>query len=164
MSTLHQRFTVNFSYPVVFTRAALAQAIKPYEAFLSGLRDGQWHPRQVDVIISGNRPIELVAQDKQRLAAIDGRLSDLENGPPAELIPLVSDNWTSHFTWHGKGPLPAAERSKLHALAKTAHAQNRRLRFWATPDAPQFWQELQAAGVDVIGTDDLALLQAHLAQ
>jgi hypothetical protein len=161
-----QRLTllIDFKTDGPATYAALAKALKPYAAILSGMDDGQWRPRQIDVIISGNRPIELVAKDKERLAAMDGRVGDLENGPPADLMPLVSDNWTSHFTWRGNGPIPAAERAKLQALAKTAHAQNRRLRFWATPDAPAFWQELQAAGVDVIGTDDLALLQSHLAK
>lgn len=160
-----QRLTllVDFKTDGPATYAALAKSLKPYEAFLSGLHDGQWQPRQIDVIISGNRPIELIAKDKQRLAAIDGRLSDLEHLPPASLMPLVSDNWTNHFTWQGQGPIPAVERVKLQTLAKTAHEQNRRLRFWATPDSPAFWQELQAAGVDVIGTDDLTLLQSHLA-
>lgn len=160
-----QRLTllIDFKTDGPATYAALAKALKPYEAFLSGMRDGGWQPREVDVIISSNRPIDLVASNKERLAAIDGRLSDLEHVPPASLMPLISDNWTSHFTWRGEGPIPAAERTKLHALAKTAHAQNRRLRFWATPDSLAFWQELQAANVDVIGTDDLALLQSHLA-
>jgi len=160
-----QRLTllIDFKTAGPATYAALAKVLKPYEAILSSLHDGQWQPRQVDVIISGNRPIELIAKDPQRLAAVDGRLSDLENGPPADLMPLISDNWTSHFNWSGEGPIPAAERIKLRALAKYAHAQHRRLRFWATPDSPAFWQELQAANVDVIGTDDLSLLQSHLA-
>lgn len=161
-----QRLTllVDFKTDGPATYEALAKALKPYKSILSGIEDGQWRPRQIDVIISGNRPIELVAKDKERLAAIDGRISDLENGHPADLMPLISDNWNDHFSWRGEGPLPAAERTKLHALAKIAHAQNRRLRFWGAPDSPQFWQELQAADVDVIGTDDLALLQSHLAQ
>jgi hypothetical protein len=161
-----QRLTllIDFKTDGPATYEALAKALKPYEAFLSGMRDGGWQPREVDVIISGNRPIDLVASNKERPVAIDGRLSDLEHAPPASLMPLISDNWNAHFTWRGEGPIPAAEREKLHALAKTAHAKQRRLRFWATPDSPQFWQELQAAGVDVIGTDDLALLQSHLSR
>ncbi len=160
-----QRLTllVDFKTDGPATFEALAKVLKPYEAILSGMRNGGWQPREVDVIISGNRPIDLVASHKERLAAIDGRLSDLEHLPPTSLMPLISDNWTDHFAWQGTGPIPAAERAKLRALAKTAHAQNRRLRFWGAPDAPAFWQELQAAGVDVIGTDDLALLQSHLA-
>lgn len=159
-----QRLTllIDFKTAGPATYAALAKALKPYESFISGLQDGKWEPRQVDVIISGNRPVELVAKDKERLASIDGRLADLANDPPADLVPLISDSWAPHFSWRGAGPMPAAERDKLHAFAALAHAQRRRLRFWGTPDAPEFWQELQSAGVDVIGTDDLALLQAHL--
>lgn len=161
-----QRLTllIDFKTAGPATYAALAKALKPYESFISGMQDGKWQPRQVDVIISGNRPVELVAEDKERLASIDGRLADLANDPPADLVPLVSDSWAPHFSWRGTGPMPAAERKKLHDLAAKAHAQHRRLRFWGAPDAPEFWQELQAAGVDVIGTDDLALLQSHLAK
>lgn len=161
-----QRLTllVDFKTDGPATYAALAKALQPYESFISGMQDGKWQPRQVDVVISGNRPIDLIANDRQRLATVDGRLSDLENGPPSDLMPLISDNWTSHFLWRGDGPFPAPQRSRLARLAKQAHEQDRRLRFWATPDAPTFWQELQAAGVDVIGTDDLDLLQRHLNQ
>jgi hypothetical protein len=159
-----QRLTllIDFKTEGPATYAALAKALQPYEAFLSCLRDGRWQPRQVDVIISGNRPIMELMKDRSRLAGFDGRLSELETGPGADLMPLVSDNWTDHFTWRGEGQMPAAERSKLHAVTKTAHAQGRRVRFWATPDSPAFWQELQAANVDVIGTDDLALLETHI--
>lgn len=161
-----QRLTllIDFKTAGPATYAALTKALKPYEAFISGMQDGNWQPRQIDVVISGNRPVELIANDKQRLVAVDGRVSDLAGKTSAELIPLVSDNWSSHFTWRGEGAMPAAERTKLRELVEAAHAQNRRLRFWGSPDSPPFWQELQAAGVDVIGTDDLALLQSHLAQ
>ncbi|MFM9091819.1 MAG: hypothetical protein ACKOUK_08780 [Verrucomicrobiota bacterium] len=38
------------------------------------------------------------------------------------------------------------------------------MRFWNVPDTPAAWSELWAAGVDVIGADDLAGLQAFLAR
>jgi hypothetical protein len=146
------------------TYAALAKALKPYEAFLSGQRDGKWQPRQVDVVISGNRPILELMKDRQRLAGFDARLSEFSSGRRSvDYMLLVSDNWNDYFTWRGEGPIPADEREQLRELAETAHALKLRLRFWATPDSPEFWKELQAAGVDVIGTDDLALLQSHLA-
>jgi hypothetical protein len=159
-----QRLTllIDFKTDGPATYAALAKALKPYEAILSGLRDGKWQPRQVDVVISGNRPILELMKDRNRLAGFDARLSEFEAGPGGDFMLLVSDNWNDHFTWRGEGPMPADERNKLRALAKTAHALKLRLRFWATPDSPAFWQELQAANVDVIGTDDLALLQTHL--
>jgi hypothetical protein len=47
-------------------------------------------------------------------------------------------------------------------LVAQAHAQGRRLRFWATPDKPEVWQVLRAEGVDLIGTDHLAGLRDFL--
>ena len=40
-------------------------------------------------------------------------------------MPLVSDNWTNIFTWAGLGPMPAAERAKLHDIV--VHGSSRRL-------------------------------------
>jgi hypothetical protein len=102
-----------------------------------------------------------------RYALYDGRLSDLGSGAPASLIPLISDRWTSHFTWMGDGPMPDEERQKLHDIVAQAHADGQRVRFWATPDTPgpmrdAIWRELIAADVDLINTDDLAGLQSFL--
>ena len=82
-------------------------------------------------------------------------------------MPLVSDSWEQHFTWRGQGPIPEAERAKLRQIVRETHVKGRRLRFWATPDHPSperetLWGELIAAGVDHIGTDDLAGLKSFL--
>lgn len=146
------------------TYAALAALLNDYQDLVSGFEDGVWTPRAVDVVISGNRPVALIEQDATRRAAIDGRLSDLQGTAPAELIPLVSDNWRTHFRWLGEGSMPSQEQAKLRRLAAEAHAQQRRLRFWATPDNPRVWRELRVAGVDLIGTDDLAALHQFLRQ
>jgi hypothetical protein len=116
------------------------------------------------VIVTGNRPIDAIAGDKSRRVAIDGRLADLERESPQELLPLISESWTDHFKWRGKGPMPAAERGRLREIAEQVHQKNRLLRFWATPDNPAAWAELQSAGVDFIGTDDLDALRSFLSR
>ncbi len=40
--------------------------------------------------------------------------------------------------------------------------EGRRVRFWATPERVAIWNELHAAGVDLINTDDLAGLAKFL--
>ncbi|BBO32941.1 phosphatidylinositol-specific phospholipase C/glycerophosphodiester phosphodiesterase family protein [Lacipirellula parvula] len=159
-----QRLTllIDFKSDGEKTYPVLAATLKKYEDLISGMHDGKWTPRQIDVIISGNRPIELVANDKQRLAGLDGRVSDLDDANGSEAMPLVSDNWSSHFKWRGEGDFPAVERERLKTFVTKAHGQGRRLRFWGTPDTPEFWGVLQGAGVDVIGTDDLGALQRYL--
>ena len=82
-------------------------------------------------------------------------------------MPLVSDNWTKHFTWLGVGPMPESERAKLHQIVQRSHAAGYDVRFWATPDLAgpardAVWSELVAADVDALNTDDLAGLQSFL--
>jgi hypothetical protein len=124
----------------------------------------------VTAVISGDRPREQMAGQRDRLAFYDGRIADpndLGPGSSARLTPLVSDNWTKLFTWTGAGEFPAAERARLRGIVSTAHAAGQRVRFWATPDVagPErsaIWHELVAAGVDHINTDDLDGLRAFL--
>jgi hypothetical protein len=116
----------------------------------------------VTVIISGDRPRETLLNEKSRFAAYDGRLSDLQKNLPVHFMPLVSDNWNSHFTWKGQGEFPEDQRAKLKSIVSQAHAENRKLRFWASPDTEPAWQELRAAGVDLINTDNLPGLASFL--
>jgi hypothetical protein len=142
--------------------AALAKLLERYDGVFFDMKDGKLAPRAVDVVVTGNRPIEEIAADDSRRVAIDGRLADLAGDAAKELIPLVSESWTSHFSWRGDGPMPAAERERLRDLVAQVHAEGRSLRFWATPDKAAVWSELQDAGVDLIGADDLDALHEFL--
>jgi hypothetical protein len=144
--------------------AALGKLLEKYDGVFFENRDGKPKPRAVEVIVTGNRPIDAIAQDKTRRVAVDGRLSDLDRETPQYLLPLVSESWTSHFKWRGKGPMPEDERKRLREIVDRVHKQGRRLRFWATPDDDAVWKELQAADVDVIGADNLDSLQQFLAK
>lgn len=140
----------------------LDKLLERYSDVISGTIDGKHRAAAINVIVSGDRPKAEIAADKTRFCGIDGRLSDLDSKQSADLLPLISDRWTSHFKWRGKGPMPAAEKKKLHEIVEKAHARGRRVRFWATPESPALWKELSAAGVDMINTDRLAELQKFL--
>jgi hypothetical protein len=142
--------------------ALLDSLLKSYDDIVSSHLDGELREKAVTIIISGDRPRAEIEKSNPRYAAIDGRLGDLEFGPSASIVPLISDNWGNHFTYRGQGDMPAAEREKLAAIVKKCHEQGRRLRFWATPENSDLWTELQNAGIDLIGTDDLDALQKHL--
>jgi glycerophosphoryl diester phosphodiesterase len=134
---------------------------------LTSYRYGRVHRDNVTVVVSGDRPRELMQAQRVRYAFYDGRSADLNSGVPASFIPLISDNWNNLFTWQGVGPMPEAERAKLHQFVRDAHAAGQRVRFWATPDLPgpareAVWRELVAADVDHINTDGLAGLEAFL--
>jgi hypothetical protein len=124
-------------------------------------------PRAATAVISGNRPVDLMARDHLRWSAYDGRSGDLNNGADPDFMPLVSDNWANLFTWAGEGEMPDEERRKLVEFVDTAHLAGREVRFWNTPDVAgpardAVWAELVAAHVDQINTDDLDGLRDFL--
>jgi hypothetical protein len=55
--------------------------------------------------------------------------------------------------------MPPAEKSKLKEIVTKAHAKGCRLRFWNSPDNPEFWRELMADDVDLVNTDKLPELR-----
>ncbi len=146
------------------TYQALHKVLASYADLFTAVDNGQVKPGPVQVVISGNRPQETIATQAVRYCGIDGRLSDLDSDKPAHLLPMISDNWTSHFKWRGSGEMPAEERQKLRDVVERAHAKGRVVRFWATPESSELWKELQAAKVDRINTDKLAELSKFLGE
>jgi Glycerophosphoryl diester phosphodiesterase family len=144
------------------TWAALAKVLEDYDDILTVTRDGKTETKAVTVVISGNWDREGIKNAKVRRAAIDGRPKDLDGNESAELIPWVSASWGSLFKWKGDGPMPRDELKKLKDHVAKAHAQKRKVRFWATPDRAEAWAVQRDAGVDFINTDKLVELRAFL--
>ncbi len=142
--------------------SALEESLQHYSKLVTSFEAGMVKQRAVTVIISGDRPIDFVAAQPLRRAAVDGRLNDLEDPKPDHLMPLISDRWTTHFTWRGKGEMPTQEQAKLQDIVERAHKNNQRVRFWATPESETLWRELTRAHVDLINTDDLPRLNKFL--
>jgi glycerophosphoryl diester phosphodiesterase len=114
----------------------------------------------VTVVISGDRAVDRIAADTERLCAVDGRLEQLTDGSSSSLYPLMSDSWP--FRWRGKGAMPADEVARLRGIVAKAHEQGRRVRFWGGPEELSAWKVQKAAGVDILNTDHLAELGAFL--
>jgi len=149
------------------TYKLLESILRDYEEMLCSVSRKVYRPGRVMAIVSGNRPVDYMSEQTDRLVFVDGRMKDLAGGYAPVLMPLVSDNWTNHFSWAGKGDMPEKERVKLVTFVKETHDNGQMIRFWATPDRPgkerdAIWTELLAAGVDLINTDDLEGLGAFL--
>lgn len=143
------------------TYLALNQLLSEYDDLFTHVDSQGFHQRNVQAIISGNRPMELVRSHLPRFAGVDGRLSDLESDATSDFMPLISDHWGRNFQWRGEGELPEDDRNKLSRILRTAHANQQRVRFWATPDHRHAWKVLDEAGVDLINTDDLEGLHRY---
>jgi hypothetical protein len=144
------------------TYRALHDVLAQYAEMLTTVAGDRVEPRAVNVVISGNRPQSYIAAQSRRYCGIDGRISDLDSDKPADLLPMISDNWSLHFAWRGAGEVPAKERERLRDIVRRAHARGRSVRFWATPENRALWQLLVDEQVDLINTDDLPGLEEFL--
>ena len=155
---------VDFKSEGLTTYKLLHQILEDYKKILTSYKSEKKKTGAVQIIVSGNRPYDYMQQQKIRYAGYDGRIAELDLGIPASFMPLVSDNWTNHFKWQGKGEMPLDEKKKLTSILEKARENGYMIRFWATPDRPgdyrkTVWSVLKNAGVDLIGTDDLKGLQ-----
>ncbi|HEX6889639.1 MAG TPA: phosphatidylinositol-specific phospholipase C/glycerophosphodiester phosphodiesterase family protein [Chryseolinea sp.] len=123
---------------------------------------GQEKHKGFRVFISGNRAVELIRNDPQRLSSIDGRPEDLGKGFTKEEMPVISENYRKIISWNGKGSPSKEDLNKLTVLASKVHAEDKRLRLWGIPDHENAWNVLLEAGVDLINTDRLKELNEFL--
>ena len=153
---------IDIKTEAVATYAVLHDVLRRYADILTIFSGDTLDEGPVTVIISGNRPRATMAAQSIRYAAYDGRLDDLELHSPATFIPLVSDNWSTFGGWLGQGDPSEDVLKRLEEAVAKAHAQGRKIRFWATSDNPVVWNVLYDAGVDLLNADDLDALRDFL--
>jgi glycerophosphoryl diester phosphodiesterase len=149
------------------TYEVLSKMLAEYKNIITSFSSTGRSDKAIIVYVSGNRPRALMESEQIRYAGYDGRLTDLQSDTPATLIPIISDRWSSHFSYKGSGPMPQQQLQKLNTIVQTAHKKGRIVRFWATPDTPSperqnLWRILLESGVDLLNTDDLPGLQNFL--
>jgi len=144
------------------TYARLREVLAEYKDILTSFTNDSTTEGAVTVIISGSCPRDMILADSPRLAAIDGRIGDLERNPNPHTHPLISASWGSEFTWKSVGPFPEEEAAKLRGYVEKARANGQRLRFWALPLRVSAWHVAYDAGVDLINTDFPDRLQKFL--
>ena len=146
------------------TYRALDGLLREHAGILTSWRDGVRTPGPVTVLVSGHRARRRMAHQRVRYAAYDGRRPDVRRfprrPPPAELVPMVSADWSDVVRWTGAGELRPRDLRRLARLVSAGHGQARAVRFWGTPDRPgperaAVWSLLCDLDVDAINTDDL---------
>jgi hypothetical protein len=117
---------------------------------------------RVQVVLSGNRPIEVVKNESTPMVSIDGRPEDLQSEYPVTFMPLISQNYYKIIRWNGQDSISQEDKQTLEKLAEAVHDQGKKLRLWASPETEHVWQVLLDAGVDFINTDKLKELQSYM--
>jgi hypothetical protein len=138
----------------------LDHELRPHSEMLTRLEDEEVVSGPIRLILSGERPIELAAQDASRLVFLDGRLPEI--GADPRLFPTVSLDWPKLFDWNGEGAMPSDTKQGVRMLVEQTHAAGQTLRFWGTREDPTMWSALLNLGVDLINCDDVVALTEFL--
>jgi hypothetical protein len=147
----------------------LDQQLRDHAPLLSRYADGRLEPGAVTVAVAGIVDVrELLAAQPTRYAFVDGSFDDI-GAPlaPSTLVPMISEPWSRRFGWDGRDAISAEERHQLHGLVRAAHDDGRTVRITGLPGGSRaarraVWNELAAAGVDVIADADQVALARYL--
>jgi hypothetical protein len=111
----------------------------------------------IKLLITGHRPWQSLLKGNELYVTADGDISQAADATPPYILERVSDPYGNHFTWRGRGPMPAAQKARLDSLVKVAHDHGRQIRFYGMPQNENVWRTLLDAGVDWINVDKLEM-------
>jgi hypothetical protein len=145
------------------TYEAIKSQLYPYRKWITSYNEGTRVQRAVNVFISGNRPVALMACEKRRMASLDGRINDLGKGYSPELMPVVSERFSNVFGLNlpfiATGEYQWAVFKRLTQLARS---EGKIFRLWGSPEEESVWEKLLANGSGLINTNDLTGLHDFL--
>ena len=120
-------------------------------------------PRAITIVISGNKPYEMIKGETSRLVFIDNDLQEITTNPPYTYVyTMASCKYSKLVKWNGYGSFPQSQKEKLIHYIKLAHSRGEKVRLWASPDNVAVWKELLRCGVDLINTNKLVALKNFL--
>ena len=145
------------------TYAKLLEMIEPYKPMLTSFVNGVEVPGGITLIITGNRPIETIAAESERWAAIDGRPMDLGKGYPVNLMPMVSEKYSTILGWTTTfGTKSPRNILKVQDFVAKVQSEGRLTRLWKIPEKTEAWNWLTYHGIDLLNTDNLPKLHNYL--
>jgi len=145
------------------TYQKLLEEIEPYKSMLTSFVNGEEIPGGITLIITGNRPIETIAAESERWAAIDGRPMDLGKGYPMNLMPMVSEKYSKILGWTTTlGTKSPKNILKVQDFVSKVQAEGRLTRLWKIPEKVETWNWLTYHGIDLLNTDNLPKLHDYL--
>ena len=124
------------------TYKELEKLLYKYKNILSSYENGEITKRAITIIITGNKPFKELENENLRFAFIDKNLLALTNTTSNLLCPLASAKYSTILNWKGKGIISTNEKQKLIEIVTKAHAQNIKVRLWASPENENVWKLL----------------------
>lgn len=145
---------------------ALAAELTAFAPMLTRFDDAHVTEGAVTVVLTGNGSAKRALVDRpppRFWCRDDGQVQSQD--PPADTKwRYYAVDWLRTVGWTGTGTIPEADLVKVKGALERAHAKGRKLRYYGSPDTPEYWRLMRELGLDFIGTDDLPGLAAVLAE
>jgi hypothetical protein len=139
------------------TYQALVKLLNKYKYLFTRFYGDTTDERLVTVVISGNRPVEYMEKEPYRLAALDGRLDDLDRHYRDNFMQMVSAPVTMFGAEEELRKFNNTAVNKIKLAVEKCKSQNKKLRLWGVPDGEKFWMAQFEMGLGFIGTDSPGL-------
>lgn len=136
----------------------LKKQLEPYKKYFCRLEEGKYIEGPILFFISGNRPLNTLPLEKNRMAFLDGQIKDLGKQIPMTLSPVISDDYNQFFSWNGHGSIPIEQYERMKDIINQVHQENKLFRWWGAPETIEAKKLFVELGVDLIGTDNLNML------
>lgn len=147
-------------YPLYLLIDIKTEAESTYRKLREVLK--KYQSKQIVYVISGNRAIDLIANDEAKLMAIDGRPDDVDKNFTSQEMPMISQNYKYFFSSRDPSKIDQNEIDKFKIFIDKAHKKHILVRLWASPDHKEMWKFLENQGVDFINTDDPTALANYI--
>ena len=146
---------IDLKTPADETLAALVKILKPHEAVLA--------PKgPVKIVVSGNTPSPEAFVKYPTFIFFDGRPEIQYTTQQLARVGLISQAFQKYSRWNGEGELPEKDRKALTRVIDQVHNQNKKIRFWATPDNIHTWKMMMNLKVDYLNTDKVVQMGDYL--
>ncbi len=131
---------------------------------LTRFTDSEIDHRDVTVILTGDAENKqrYVDQYETRYACRDSNDYSPSDLPADRRWLWYALNWDDYIDWDGEGTIPDKKYEKLVSILDDIHAKSRKVRFYSTPDIPDYWNLALETGIDLINTDRLNELRIYL--
>ena len=142
------------------TYTALRKLLDNYKSILSTCENGKVVIRNLTLVLTGHRPLQLLASEESRFVFADEDLRKINTSQQQnQMYSTASCKYSHLIKWRGRGLISAFEKERLKALVYGAHLFGIKVRLWGSPENEVVWHFLQDCGVDLINTDKLVALK-----
>lgn len=144
-------------------RSALHTLLSQYP-MLSRFSEEKTVPKAVTLILTGNAQSKMAYGSDYPIRFACADSNDFSPDDPDASVhwQWYALKWGSYIQWDGVESIPAETLEKLKAIVNAIHAKGRKVRFYATPETPGYWQTALEVGIDLINTDQLKELRQFL--